>query len=566
MAAGDLQGLAYFPGINQLVSATYTRSHGTAPGVATVEIAPQANFTASTGTLEFAYGNTRLPFRNCRLDQHSFRLNSQGEVWALAIQDRRWMWAYGEISGHYNVRNPDGSVMKRNGNVEGLKTTERSPRELATACLIAMGESAFDVSELPDDMRPEVHWERHNPAQALSMLCDQFGCRVVLKLDDSVKICKTGTGAELIKLSVMEDSLSINPRQMPSEIKVVCNRTRFQADLVLIPVGMDLDGEVVPIDDLSYAPAAGWSRVNPLFFAEVTNSLKARDLAKATVWKWYGVSTLRNMDGSNDGQLIPGYGKIRSRQQILPIESEQVETYVDSDGSKKNLPAMVYGEYAYGVANVFVNTAAGTWYRYKFNVERERAIVQFEEHVFKVDTDGTFIPAIMVLRTAVSVRDTLTGADHRFERGRKYGGEIATGPEIVKREDIILTSVPTYNANGVVTNLTTNVGEVQTECDYQLDSAELKYQATFPQERGFVGLVPIDLDGAIQQVTWNVGGGGTTTKASRNNEFSTVVPSYEERQFVNGIAKATVRDIIAADTARRLSFELTPPLIRKWGG
>ena len=95
-----------------------------------------------------------------------------------------------------------------------------------------MGEKKYHVTDLPTAPRPEVHWDGSVPAEALADLVEEFGFRVVLQLDGTVKICKAGDGADLpIDDDVMENSLTIDPRPMPDDLAILCGDCRFQADL-----------------------------------------------------------------------------------------------------------------------------------------------------------------------------------------------------------------------------------------------------------------------------------------------------------------------------------------------
>src|SRR5690348_6882168 len=124
-------GLASFPGITQLVQASFTLSHGITPSVATLVLAPQAELPARGGTLSFTFGSVRLDFPDCRIDACSYRRDLSGLTWSLTVLDRRWKWAFGHVSGNYNRLRADGTIDP---------ATEKSPRELAQLCLEAMGE------------------------------------------------------------------------------------------------------------------------------------------------------------------------------------------------------------------------------------------------------------------------------------------------------------------------------------------------------------------------------------------------------------------------------------------
>ncbi|MFO0937824.1 MAG: hypothetical protein U0798_15070 [Gemmataceae bacterium] len=50
------------------------------------------------------------------------------------------------------------------------------------------------------------------------------------------------------------------------------------------------------------------------------------------------------------------------------------------------------------------------------------------------------------------------------------------------------------------------------------------------------GVVKVDPDGLVQQVSFSIGPGGIHTMASTNSEFSTVLPSYSARRMRENLA------------------------------
>lgn len=64
----------------------------------------------------------------------------------------------------------------------------------------------------------------------------------------------------------------------------------------------------------------------------------------------------------------------------------------------------------------------------------------------------------------------------------------------------------------------------------------------------YAGLHDIRLDGAIQQVGWEIGR-GTFTTASRNSEFDRAIPSYKRRKEVEEIR----RFLTAGETTGRIT-------------
>src|SRR5262249_33686079 len=98
-----------------------------------------------------------------------------------------------------------------------------------------------------------------NPAVALEDLCRRLGCVPVLDpLLNVVRVCPLGVGALLPAGGVDTASLAITPPERPDGLLVVCGPTRWQTDLVLEAIGLDLDDTYKLLDDLSYKPSVGW--------------------------------------------------------------------------------------------------------------------------------------------------------------------------------------------------------------------------------------------------------------------------------------------------------------------
>jgi hypothetical protein len=188
-----------------LLDATVNLTHGTSPSVARLSLVPQATLPSEFGTLTLSFGSVSLELPGCRLDYGSVQRTTTGEISQVSILDRRWRWRFGQISGTYNIRRDDASLEQGQA---GAISSERTPQQLATLCLEAMAESQFDVSDLPNDARPTVEWDREVPAQALAALCDQLGTQVVLQLDNRVALRRVGQGAELPPIDALQRSSS----------------------------------------------------------------------------------------------------------------------------------------------------------------------------------------------------------------------------------------------------------------------------------------------------------------------------------------------------------------------
>lgn len=212
--SGYPQGLAFWPGVAQVLSFQMTVGHGIRPSQAVLYMLPQITPPEVSGTLALDYGDgqVHIEFPKCQLDYMSFEIGQDGRrIWGLYIIDRRWMWRFGRISGFYNIRRG------KDGDTIILEGTEKRPSELLALCLNAMGETNYDLSQVPDGLRPEVNWDVDNPAQAAANLCDQIGCRLIYDyLYDRVTIQPQGIGGYLPTPPViLGNSLSLNPPETP---------------------------------------------------------------------------------------------------------------------------------------------------------------------------------------------------------------------------------------------------------------------------------------------------------------------------------------------------------------
>lgn len=534
-----MHGYATFPGVNAVIDAEISVVQGISPSVCTMRIAPQAEILREGGNLTFYFGDLSVTWTDCKADSVSLERDRNGQIWKLRIFDRRWKWAFGYISGAYNLRNADNSI--RND-------TEKNPQELAELCLAAMGEYNYDVSGLPIEPRPFIDWNVTNPAEALAALCDMLNCRVVLSLaNETVKIVKVGEGAYLPDGPITQGGETIDPPEMPSEVAIATAPVRYQCDFALEAVGLDTDGKIKAIDSLSYKPSMGWS--SDLFdserpydgFQNVLEQKGKREhaLAVQTVYRWYRIL--------NRFQ-VPGYGLIEDRRQVLPLFDELAETILQtnpSDNTKefRNRESLVYGTWSPddGLDNInstltppatAIVDEDDTVYTKGFSLDTQLGIVKFNEPIFRnMLSQPSFIPApaILYLRASCNIRDKTTGGILRYYYSRSTGGTFNTQPLYISHPEIQLNVIPVYGSSGTYT-LTYNYEDVNEECEYWLDAAMREYQTTRPETRRYAGMIQQDLDGAIQQVTYTVGQAGTYTTISRNDEQLSRTLPYEFRR------------------------------------
>jgi hypothetical protein len=558
------QGLAYFPGITQIVDGEISFGVGATPSKAMLTIAPQLDFTAQIGTLVFFDGRTRIEWPDARIDTNSFDRTSEGLIWRLVIHDRRWRWQStgggGAITLGANLRTDDGEL---------IKDTELPLQEIAKECFDRMLESNYDVSVLPDAERPEILWDGALPAQCLEELVGQFGCNVVLGLDNLVRICKVGDGAQLPDTpDILTNSLSLTLQGMPPKIVAVCALDRFQVDLKLEAVGIENDGKgtLLPIDQLSYKPTGGWD-TTAFEFNNITNK-KSRALARKSVYRYYRVVFPIRVPGYVDYYGNPGTW-INFPWQVR-LETTQVEYLVENPNPpleyRRNKPAAIGGIFCLeGDGNLKnnmdqddltpyqnpdplkgpgLNDVAEMDVTHTWHLGEEGSLGKVQDHLVIFDNpiymntawndtppSTTVGPAVLILRTACTLLDSWRFAPVRTFFTYETGSGVNTLSRYELFSDLEVWHYWSYTESRLIDNVST----VRKDAEYYINGIKQEYQAAVPQTISYVGLKRIELDGAIQHVHYRVGKTGCTTSASRNSEQLHRIQSLAYRKLMNRI-------------------------------
>lgn len=553
------QGIAYFAGIRSLMSASYTLAHGITPGVISLYIAPQPGKIIEAGPVIFSYERTQIVLPDCKLDSINVEIGEDGtEIWGLSILDRRWKWKIGgKISGYYNTWRGSKHIGKLEALAEGAVAagkklaqdpSERTPRELATLCLEAMKEKKFDLSKMPNDARPEIEWDYALPAEALAKLCETVGCRVIMKWDGKVSIEPQGKGKELSPTGdTLSRTLTVDPPERPDKIVFVAARTEYQFDLPLEPVGLDKDSQIRLIDKLSYAPrpfgAPDWRNLDGPLFNNVRD-IKCRDLAKKSVFRWYRIKVPIKLPWLKE--------PIESLSRIVPLGDKQILATI-IEGKKEHLKPEVYGKFYEGgdsttstiekITPDLFRHPEQVW-RGGFDLDSDLAIVKFSDPVYQyVDprtlrgipreairvSGNAMVPADLRLRIAINVRDAKTLGWNREEIGRTVDSKNKSNfIRYIRRDDVARE----YYIDPATGKHMDNVREVEKEGLHYINAAIAEYQNPLPCRMERAGLVKVEPDGAIQQVTLNIATSGfATTIINRNREDAILTLSFKEKRL-----------------------------------
>jgi len=502
MAGNAPQGLLSIDGIDSYASVSFTFNTGVAPSVCNV-VAPiidQKIPHVSDLTLQF--DRTKIVFPDCSVVSANYSRRQGGNLWNIQIFDRRWRWRFGEISGWYNTQLPNGDIQ------DGR---EETPRELMTLLLKAMGEQQISVATVPNTERPEVAWESANPAAELQRLCDLLKCRVVLKLDDSVAVVPIGPGAEIPNnLPLIDTANPFRHAVRPDRIKLVGGPTLFQQALDLVPVGLDVDGTIKLIDKLSYKPAAGWTPASDILkFGQITGTFvdpvdgkekEKRSLAVQSVFRWYQV------DVDTVDQLFGGTFEKLSR--IAPIRSTLLQNREGADGTLTPKPAIITGTFWPGdttpAADAQQDVGPDAPYEEGFSIDAVNCVVKFGRPVTKFD--GT-LPTLKLTTSFQLFEDD--GSTIRMTKAQNQpGNRRHTKDMIIRRDDLFHRAIdgiwkPELNR------------QVDKQADAALADAARQFALEGAEDVQAAGIHKLDLDGAIQQITWTIGGGGAFTRISR---------------------------------------------------
>lgn len=265
-----------WPGVPRVLSFSYPLTTGTTPSswqIVTAPTDPAEIDVARSGDLIFTDGRRPVVLRDCVVDTITSVEDREGITYTIGGKDRRHRWrnqwgGLGGINGRYNQLDRRGKL---------VPWSIRSPLELARILLRELGEYLFDIDLPPGitkaeglnldrflrlgenfpqtNTNPATEWDRMPPADALAWLCDQFGRIIAYQpRTNRIVIKKQGEGKKLPERNYETNSPSLSRPAAPKKIGINGAPLGLDARLYLEPVGKELDGSVVPIDDLTYAP------------------------------------------------------------------------------------------------------------------------------------------------------------------------------------------------------------------------------------------------------------------------------------------------------------------------
>lgn len=543
----DETGYILFPGIEAVEGGSYTLTLGISPSVAVIACRPQKEPPAKYGTLTIGFGDD-VPIRlyDCVLDSANMQVNDAGQTVTAYILDRRWKWRYPTISGIYNQYKPNGDLDT---------TTEKTPQELAKLCLDAIGEVGYDVSALPDDVRPEVNWDYANAAEALQQICDQLGCVIALGLDNKVRICKAGTGATLPDTpDIANYGYAIDPPDKPSSIRVIGEPNLYCMDFQLTPIAREVTGEIEKLSDVSYyvsdSSLHAWQDYT--YFTGIAD-IKAREYAAESVGKYYGIAARwgGNTAATHAGYIQDFLNVSGCDVSLFSVEKQieffSMQLYDDAEGNPR--PPTVYGQFITIKDELWKNNVTNAEYAAIGNYDESKATepsIRYRNQApFAFDIGGQFIRFGMqqrrfnettgeamfphlTLRAAFRVK-YFDGRYFRTDAEKTLRTDAKTKPLVIRAEGVVPRFI---EKNCGPDGGTSNIDEVKKAFQEYADIAASAFAQVDSQAVTYERIRPIAVDGAIKSVSWQVGGGETAkTYAQRNSDIPRTMPTYRDRRF-----------------------------------
>jgi hypothetical protein len=595
----DLFGEAFWPGAESYLECQYTCSWGITPGTAVFTMGPQLRQVAEVGDLVITDGSGRLVLKDCKVVKPSGQADGSGQRVTLLIEDRRWKWRTGTLSGRYNVldertstippvarplapaENLPGPPPAPAPNEEPIRPwSKKTAQELAQLCLEAMGEQRYDVSALDPVATPSVNWDATNPAQALSTLVEDLGCVVVYRPDtDNVLIAKRGEGEELPGGLFLADHPSFDVKARPPKIVCLGAYKQYQVSWQLEAVGLDFDGAIRPLDELSYRPHDdAWNYCLPPGFAGLWHAQTiarlpagygAQDalaLARGSVFRMYRI--VITDEYGDPLEIGADQDKVRiERLEQVRLLAYQNKLVTDDTGRLAAAPARCYGQHVAPEAFKIGQDIQAAWQEtddlspvhVPFTIDAAHQLVTFAKFIYGKESN-LIVPAVLTLETAAEITDPKTMQFIRYQRERVLSGGLDTQPHYFVADDVVYKVTELYDVNGEFSGHETNAKDVERRADYYIAGEARRFEPASAGDRTYPGILPIFPDGAIQQVTWAVGGGredNPQTHASRNSEHAHYLPTFEGRRR-NELANLDQqrRDYDATEAARESAADV----------
>lgn len=519
------QGTYSFAGIVDPKEGIYSQSYGTDPDRILLTFTNQAANIAAGGTVTFAYGATSLTLPDCKVDQGLFEFLENGFVEKAILYDRRWRWRLvPKVSLHFNEPSPDGNGVR--------PITEKTPQEIFTYLFTELGE-AVDVTQVPNNSRPEIFVTCNDVVDVIDDLADQLSCRVILGYGAStVTVVPVNHGTALPDdSSISRISVGWDPPEQPRYVEVAFADTIYQSRFQLVPVGQESASpfEIKLLDDLTYTPAGGWGAYANVETFEDLASSEAISAARRSVWRWFAMPP--------GPYTVPGVtGTVSDRFMIHPLRRTRAVFAVDQNYSQVVPPGIWGNIYVENVDDMEVtqpgsgtNTSDEFELPVSFSLDEDNGIFKFRRPMRKISGNQNADPEL-IAEVSYHVRNSETFANEAYRKQVEinslgYGTVTicVNVPRIIIQNYDEIHMPDTITDNQLVLDaLAAQVALDFTETLAAYESYVVHYNILRPD------IVPT---GKIAQVTHIVSDtGGASTIGGQHMEWDTGAKTYVQKQ------------------------------------
>jgi len=497
-------------GLSGIRAVRFPFARGVTPSVACLYLTPQ-EVVDSVGTLTLTYNEISLQFPDMAIKSAHLRQRHNGHpILAVHLLDRRWRWAGKTIGGDWNRRTAAGEIDE---------ITRKSPAELATLLLDAIGESGYDVSQMPGGVFPRCNWQNERADIALQRLCDYVACEVVLNpLTNQVEIWRLGQGnGTPTDVGEVLPKVQFAPRaNVPNRVVVICGDSLWQSRLRLQAACRDYpSNQQKSLSQTNIKPAGGWDYEHPWIFAGLSGNAQHRIRAFEDVYRMYKII------GQENGTLPVGnfpFPITNINQYILQDYILYSET--DYHNVQHSLQPYVEVGECWGYLEIATNHTNSRSF-VPFVLHRERQIVEFNTPLFKLSSTGTFAEPTLYLITAYKLKtvEGFVGGIYRFGTVGGDGGDL-----LLRRPELFSV----YDLQSGLSTEEQTIAEADAYVQIFID----KYQSPYSSEITYPGLVFGTLNGNIAQVTWEwVINKPPRTRVYEGGEYDVLDRSAQEKRF-----------------------------------
>lgn len=486
----------------------FTSGVGSEPGKGVIVTTARDGSATNKGTLTFINPSGGAPFSmpNVTLVKSTYFNEGNKRLMRHLIADQRIEWKGKYVSGKWNFRNADGTLVQNN---------QQTLTQLLQQIFQALGVTNIDLSGAAQNSQYyKVDWgDGADAAEELDKLLELSRMTVGPSPSGNWIVVPRSQGS-LTPTGAHSNGERSFPQSRPSRIDVVFGPTLWQMKWSLYPIAFDTnDLEWKYIDDpaLNYRPSNGWRYLHPESMAGQTNQINLW-AAERFVWRFYQMYAL-----AQGGLTLPGTTEVLNDiAQVTPVE-ERLPYAGKNFASIFNLgiKPFIQGVFA-SQGLIRLNTPRKTVYQGPFELQRDAGIVAFEDAVYKCSEGGTAanpVDAELYLTVAHQAKSN-NGSTYRHTVSVNGGGN---GPPVtIHREDVQRVIIGLYDSEDPrqMTGTQDNEGELNTIAQ----QAAQQYLAETQQDAKdivYPGLVPAFPSGIIRQVTWTWGiETGATTRAS----------------------------------------------------